>query len=71
VIAWLLGIPLSYLLYRALLVAFNFSEAMGFAYRFSTVLVGLGAMLLVAALASLWPSLSAARKTVANILRYQ
>jgi ABC-type lipoprotein release transport system permease subunit len=44
---------------------------MGFAYRFSTVLVGLGAMLLVAALASLWPSLSAARKTVANILRYQ
>ena len=32
---------------------------------------GLVGMLAVVALASLWPSLAAARKTVSDILRYQ
>ncbi len=35
------------------------------------MMIGLIGMLVVTTIASLWPSLGAARKTVSDILRYQ
>jgi ABC-type antimicrobial peptide transport system permease subunit len=37
----------------------------------SSLLVGLIGIVVVATISSLWPSINAARKTVAEILRYQ
>jgi len=71
VIAWLLGIPLSYALDRSLIVQFNFQHAAGVQYPPVALLLGLGSMLIIGTVASLWPSITAARKTVSDILRYQ
>ncbi len=68
--AWAFGIPLSYLISRGLVEALPF-EAFGIGYPPETVAIGLAGMLVVVTLASLWPSLAAARKTVSDILRYQ
>jgi ABC-type antimicrobial peptide transport system permease subunit len=40
-------------------------------YPLIVLAIGLGGMLVVTALASLWPSISASRRTVSAILRYQ
>jgi ABC-type antimicrobial peptide transport system permease subunit len=37
----------------------------------SAAIIGLVGMLVITTIASLWPSLGAARKTVSDILRYQ
>ena len=71
VIAWVLGIPLSIWLNDMLEKAFKFDSILAFEYPLTAPLVGLVAMLVVTALASLWPSMAAARKTVSDILRYQ
>ncbi len=70
-VAWVLGIPFSYALNRVLIYQFNFGETTGSAYPPATLLLGLGGMLIIATAASLWPSITAARKTVSDILRYQ
>ena len=70
-IAWLIGIPLSMGLFRALIVAFNFGDMTGLDYEPVTILVGLVGTLSLAAISSISPALSAARKTVSDILRYQ
>ncbi len=70
VVAWMIGIPLSYFISRGLIEALPF-EAFGVGYPPETVLIGLAGMLVIVTLASLWPSLAAARKTVSDILRYQ
>jgi ABC-type antimicrobial peptide transport system permease subunit len=71
VIAWLLGIPLSYALDHNLIAQFNFEHAAGVQYPPVALLLGLGSMLIIGTVASLWPSITAARKTVSDILRYQ
>ncbi len=68
--AWLVGIPISYGLALMLNAAFRL-ETVKFSYPPEVLVLGLAGMLLIAALASLGPSLSAARKTVSEILRYQ
>ncbi|RPI98839.1 MAG: FtsX-like permease family protein [Chloroflexi bacterium] len=71
VIAWAIGIPISYLLSKGLLQALNFGDIFEIGYPPETLLVGLVGTLIVVTIASLWPSLAAARKTVSDILRYQ
>ena len=70
VVAWAFGIPLGYLISQGLIAALPF-EAFGIGFPAQTVVIGLVSMLLVVTIASLWPSLAAARKTVSDILRYQ
>ncbi len=70
VIAWLLGIPLSIAVANGLMDALPI-EGIEFNYPPLALVMGLVGMLLIAIIASLWPSLSAARKTVSDILRYQ
>jgi putative ABC transport system permease protein len=70
IVAWAFGIPLGYLISRGLIAALPF-ETFGIGFPPHTVLIGLAGMLAVVTVASLWPSLAAARKTVSDILRYQ
>ena len=37
----------------------------------ASLVIGLLGMIIIATIASLWPSISAARKTVSEIIRYQ
>jgi putative ABC transport system permease protein len=68
--AWLVAVPLSYLIAGALLESMEIGiEGIGFDP--SALWVGLLGMIVITVLASLGPSLSAARKTVSEILRYQ
>jgi putative ABC transport system permease protein len=69
-IAWLVGVPLSYLLGLMLMKSLPFSFAK-FTFPLAGLAIGLVGMLVIATIASLWPSISAARKTVSDILRYQ
>jgi putative ABC transport system permease protein len=69
IIAWLIGVPLSFLLANGLSVALDFSDF--FAYPPLILVQGFIGIVIIATLASIWPSLSAARKTVSEILRYQ
>lgn len=71
VIAWLVGIPLMVGIQLLLLDVTGFSETFPFEFSVTAVVVGLVGMLVITAIASLWPSLGAARKTVSDILRYQ
>jgi ABC-type antimicrobial peptide transport system permease subunit len=69
-VAWVIGAPLSYLLGMGLMevLPFGFIE---FIYPPISLVIGLVGMIVIATIASLWPSISAARKTVAEIIRYQ
>lgn len=69
-IAWLIGVPLSYGVAMALTSLLPVGD-FGFAYPPIAAGMGLLGMLIMAGLASIWPSLSAARRTVSDILRYQ
>ncbi|MBI5960271.1 MAG: FtsX-like permease family protein [Chloroflexi bacterium] len=70
VAAWLIGIPLSYWLAITINAAMKF-DTIEFHYRLIIPLLGMIGMIGIALLASIGPSLNAARKTVSNILRYQ
>ncbi|MBN1565421.1 MAG: ABC transporter permease, partial [Anaerolineae bacterium] len=70
VVAWAVGIPLGYVLSKGLAQALPF-ENFGLGFPPQTILIGLVGMLIITTVASLWPSLSAARRTVSDILRYQ
>ncbi len=70
-IAWLIGIPISYWLNGVLANAFNFGDAFVKSYPLSTLVIGFVGTMGIATIASLWPSIGAARKTVSDILRYQ
>jgi putative ABC transport system permease protein len=70
VVAWTAGVPLSYGVALALTNMLPLDE-FGFRFPLMVLPMGLIGMIVVAALASLWPSLSAARRTVSDILRYQ
>jgi putative ABC transport system permease protein len=69
-IAWVIGIPISYGLAVALNKALQL-ETIDFRYRLIIPVMGLAGMVLVALVSSIGPSLAAARKTVSDILRYQ
>jgi len=69
-IAWAVGLPLGY--FQALgLNAVAQLDNVPFTYPVSIMALGLVGMLVIASLASIIPSISAARKTVSDILRYQ
>jgi putative ABC transport system permease protein len=70
-LAWLIGLPLSYLLSVGLIAALNLGDEYGLTYPPVAIVVGLVGMIVITTLASLWPSISAARRTVSDILRYQ
>jgi putative ABC transport system permease protein len=69
-ISFLIGVPLSYLFGIALMKALPFGFIV-FTYPLAGLVIGLVGMLAIATIASLWPSINAARKTVSDILRYQ
>ncbi len=69
-LAWLAGIPLSYFIAVQINTAFRL-ETVEFSYPPEVLVFGLLVMIVITILASLGPSLSAARKTVSEILRYQ
>ncbi len=69
--AWLAGLPLSYLLGKILIASVPFSGVIAFRYTLRAPVVGLIGMVLITTSATLYPSIIAARKTVARILRYQ
>jgi ABC-type antimicrobial peptide transport system permease subunit len=71
VLAWIPAVPLSYGLAQLLLDGLGFADFIQFSYPLWVLLLGLIGMIVVATLASLWPSLTAARRTVSDILRYQ
>ncbi|MBN1563910.1 MAG: ABC transporter permease [Anaerolineae bacterium] len=71
VLAWIVAIPLSYLLALLLLDGLQFSEFVDFSFPVWVWGMGLVGMIVIASIASLWPSISAARRTVSDILRYQ
>ncbi len=71
ILAWLLAVPLSYGLAQVLLDGLGFAEFIEFHYPLWVLLMGLIGMIVIATIASLWPSLAAARRTVSDILRYQ
>jgi putative ABC transport system permease protein len=70
-IAWLVGLPLGVLIQTALLSVTGFDETFSGAFPVTAAVIGLVGMLVITTVASLYPSLAAARRTVSDILRYQ
>lgn len=70
-IAWVIALPLSVVLGQVLSKALDFGTGFSFSYPPHIAVLGLIGIIIIATIASLWPSLSAARKTVSDILRYQ
>jgi ABC-type antimicrobial peptide transport system permease subunit len=70
-LAWAVGLPISYGLSLLLTAALNLGDAFKMTYPLSAPIVGVVGMLVITTLASLWPSIGASRKTVSDILRYQ
>ncbi|MFP4322309.1 MAG: FtsX-like permease family protein [Anaerolineales bacterium] len=71
VIAWVVGLPLMIFIQWAILNLLEFDETFPLEFSPVAAVVGLVGMLIITTIASLWPSISAARKTVSEILRYQ
>ena len=68
--AWLVAVPLSVALGYSFITVLPF-DFVDFVYSPQVLGLGFVGIVLVAAVASLWPSMAATRKTVADILRYQ
>ena len=68
--AWIVAAPLSYLLALGLISSLEIPIE-GLGYEPIALVIGLIGMIVITALASLGPSLGAARRTVSEILRYQ
>ncbi|MBN1201894.1 MAG: ABC transporter permease [Anaerolineae bacterium] len=71
IIAWIVALPLSFLLSDALFSVVGMEDFITFKYPPLVAVQGLIGVVLIATGASIWPAMSAARKTVADILRYQ
>ncbi len=71
VLAWMLGLPLSVFIQWVVLQAAAMDNLVSVTPPVLAGLLGLVGMLLITFLASIMPSLSASRKTVSDILRYQ
>jgi putative ABC transport system permease protein len=70
-VAWVIAAPLSYGISLVLLKALPFGGDFDITYSPWALVVGLAGMVFVVSVASLLPSLAAARRTVSDILRYQ
>ena len=70
-IAWLIGLPLSYLFGQLLITMVPFGSVIVLKYTALAPFIGFFGMLLVTVAATLYPALMAAHKTVSDILRYQ
>lgn len=70
-VAWVIGIPISYGLSELLIQALDFGEGYQLAYPPITVVIGLVGTVILAIVASVSPAMGAARRTVSAILRYQ
>lgn len=71
IVSWALSVPLSFLIKELLLNFLPFGDVFEVDYPPITLLIGLVGMIVIVTLASLLPSLSASRRTVSEILRYQ
>ena len=71
VLAWVVGLPISYGLSQLITAGLELGDAFRLTYPVSAPVVGILGMLVITTLASLWPSITASRKTVSDILRYQ
>ena len=71
ILAWILAAPLSIALAWVLIEILPFGDFIEFAYPFILLPLGFIGILIIATISSVWPSVSAARKTVSDILRYQ
>jgi ABC-type antimicrobial peptide transport system permease subunit len=69
-VSWVVGLPLMVLVQFALLQIIG-AELFPLQISGAAIVIGLVGMILITIVASLWPSLGAARKTVSDILRYQ
>lgn len=70
-ISWLIGIPIGVVIMLALLTVTGFIETFPPSFPVSAVVFGFVGIMVITMIASIWPSLSAARRTVSDILRYQ
>jgi putative ABC transport system permease protein len=70
-VAWVIAAPLSYGISQVLVGALPFGGDFEISYPPVALLVGLLGMIFIVTVASLLPSLAAARRTVSDILRYQ
>ncbi|MBZ0304972.1 MAG: ABC transporter permease, partial [Anaerolineae bacterium] len=70
-VAWIIAVPLSYVLSQLLINAVPFREVIQFEYTPIAPIIGMMGTFLVTLIATLYPSIRAARKTVSDILRYQ
>lgn len=68
--AWIVAVPLSVALGFGFIAVLPF-DFVEFAYPPQVLGLGFVGIVIISAIASLWPSLVASRKTVADILRYQ
>jgi putative ABC transport system permease protein len=68
--AWVVAVPLAYLIAGGLIGSMGI-EIEGLGFDPSALVIGLMGMIVITVLASLGPSLGAARRTVSEILRYQ
>ncbi len=66
ILAWIIAAPLSITLAWVLIEILPFGDFIEFAYPFVLLPIGFVGILII-----VWPSVSAARKTVSDILRYQ
>ncbi len=71
ILAWILAAPLSVGLAWVLTKILPFGDFIEFAYPPILFPLGFIGILIIATISSVWPSVSAARKTVSDILRYQ
>ncbi len=69
--AWLVGLPLSYFLSLVLIDSLNLGDEYKLEYPLIAVVIGFVGIMVITTIASIWPSIAAARKTVSDILRYQ
>jgi putative ABC transport system permease protein len=69
-ISWIIAIPISYGLALVINQTLNL-ETIKFVYPLDVLALGLGGMMIIATIASIGPSIGAARKTVSSILRYR
>jgi putative ABC transport system permease protein len=68
-LAWLVGVPLAFMVSAIMVQVFPFEMESG--VPLSSLVIGLVGMVVIATISSLWPSINAARKTVSQIIRYQ
>lgn len=71
ILAWIVAAPLSIALAWGLTEILPFGDFIEFAYPYILLPIGFVGILIIATVSSVWPSVSAARKTVSDILRYQ